>query len=139
MPNTTTAMKNLFSPPHRRDYSNGYEQGFDPSAFCSAHDCSEAFLSGFQSGRLDYERLNGRISDGIPMRIITHATLEEFYLAGMLGLEIGAEGFTPRQVDTVSEWYRRGLERYQPQHMEYLTEVLESSGIDLRPASELEE
>ena len=90
---------------------------------------SQAFRSGFACGRSDYERLNGSISDGIPNKIVTDKVLEEFLLAGMLGISIDAEGYTPYQIRCIEKWYESGVEKYDPNESIYLLALLESNGV----------
>lgn len=124
-------MKNIFSPDYREEYFKGYTSGFNPYLRFNKKQCSEAFNSGFNFGRLDYERMNGHIASGIPKRIVTDKVLEDFLLAGVLGMSIDADGFTPHQIDVVNKWYQSGIEKYDPEPGMYLAEVLEINGIEI--------
>jgi hypothetical protein len=93
---------------------------------------NEAFLNGFERGRTEYQNLNGQISDGIPEQIVTNKILEEFLLAGMLGIKIEAEGYTSLQFDTIQKWFQSGVEKYDPNESIYLLALLEKNGIHTR-------
>ena len=55
--------------------------------------------------------MNGYIVDGIPERIVTIKILEDFLLAGILGLSIETEGYTIFQLNVISKWYQSGVEK----------------------------
>src|SRR6476620_12265832 len=108
-------MENIFNPIYRHDYTLGYSDGQNP--FIQTIDetlHNPAFNSGFRYGRNDYERLNGPLSNGIPNQIVTIKLLEDFLLAGMLGIDIQAEGYTLHQMDHIEKWYESGIEKYDP-------------------------
>jgi hypothetical protein len=46
--------------------------------------------------------------NGIPQRIVTDMILEDFLIAGLLGLPIDDEGYTAHQVAMIEEWYQSG-------------------------------
>jgi hypothetical protein len=123
-------MEDIFDPVYRQGYMEGYSLGLNP--FCQLHynvkNC-KAFDSGFNSGRSDYERLNGKIANGIPNRIVTKKVLDEFQLAGMLGMSIDSEGFTVFQLNIVEEWYKSGVENYDLDESLSLLAILENNGI----------
>ncbi|RZJ31415.1 MAG: hypothetical protein EOO48_02135 [Flavobacterium sp.] len=125
------AMENIFNPGYREDYIKGYETGFDPYSIIEMYDHSEGFISGFNFGRMDYESMNGYIVAGIPDRIVTKKTLEDFLLAGMLGFDIDADGYTTFQLDVIQIWYKSGIEKYNPEQGDYLSSVLENEGIEV--------
>lgn len=123
-------MDNIFDPIYRSDYYSGYTDGQNPflsPIMIERH--SEAFNTGFTFGRLSYERLNGPISKGIPPIILTDKILEEFLLAGMLGMHIDYDGFTDHQLVIISQWYESGVEKYDPNQNIYLLALLERNGI----------
>jgi len=124
-------MKKALHPAYREDYLKGYAAGLNPYSTFKKKDGTEAFHSGFGNGRLEYEAMNGLVTAGIPMLIVTRKTLDDFLLAGMLGLEIDSEGYTTFQLDVIEIWYRNGIEQYSPAQSEYLRSVLEAEGIEL--------
>ena len=124
--------KNIFTPTYRQDYFEGYTLGLNPHKNSVCIDKSEAFYSGFNSGRLDYESRNGSISNGIPIRIVTSKVLEEFLLAGLLGLSIDTDGYTLFQLNVIVKWYQSGTEKYDPNQTNYLKSILEKEGIEIR-------
>jgi hypothetical protein len=123
--------KNIFSPIYRQDYFEGYALGLNPHKSSVSIDKSEAFYTGFDSGRLDYESMNGSIGDGIPKIIVTNKVLEEFLLAGLLGLSIETDGYTFFQLNVVEKWYQSGIEKYDPSQTNYLISILEKNGIEI--------
>ena len=123
-------MDDIFNPVYRKDYISGYSSGLNPFLQISSYSQkSQAFISGFDSGRLEYESLNGSVSDGIPNQIVTDRVLEEFLLAGMLGMNIDADGYTPYQINCIEKWYESGVEKYDPNESIYLLALLDSNGI----------
>ncbi|MFV5684520.1 hypothetical protein ACM55I_03650 [Flavobacterium sp. GB2R13] len=122
-------MKKIFSPAYRQDYLKGYSIGSNPFLEFNSSMNNEAFITGFQSGRSEYERINGCICDGIPQRIVTDKVLEDFLIAGLLGLPIEDEGYTSHQVNMIAEWYQSGVEKYEPNQSICLFEMLEENGI----------
>lgn len=124
--------KNIFTPTYRQDYFEGYTLGLNPHKSSVCIDKSEAFYSGFNSGRLDYESRNGSIINGIPKKIVTNKVLEEFLLAGLLGLSIDTEGYTLFQLNVIVKWYQSGTEKYDPSQTNYLISILEKEGIEIR-------
>jgi hypothetical protein len=123
--------KNIFDPTYRKDYLEGYSNGSNPYIKVNSKEKSDAFNSGFNSGRIEYERLNGRILEGIPPRIVTIKVLEDFLLAGMLGLGIDNEDYNFFQLNVIAKWYESGIEKYNPNQSVYLTEILEENGIEI--------
>ena len=124
-------MKKALHPTHREEYLKGYAAGLNPYISFNKNNSSDAYHSGFDNGRLEYEAMNGLVFAGIPQRIVTRKTLDDFLLAGMLGLDIDSEGYTTFQLDVIEIWYRNGIEQYNPQQTDYLREVLEEEGIEL--------
>ena len=124
--------KNIFSPIYRQDYFEGYALGLNPHKSRMIIDKSDAFYSGFNSGRLDYESMNGSIRNGIPKIIVTNKVLEEFLLAGLLGLNIETDGYTLFQLNVIEKWYQSGIEKYDPNQTNYLISILEKEGIEIR-------
>ena len=124
--------KNIFSTTYRQDYFQGYSNGFNPFLEINSKKSSVAFISGFNSGRMDYEEMNGRIKEGIPQHIVTTKVLEDFLLAGLLGLRIDdTSKYTSYQLNIISKWYQSGVEKYDPSQSIYLSSILEESGIQL--------
>lgn len=125
-------MDDIFNPIYRKDYVEGYSSGSNPFIqLVSCRQNSQAFISGFNSGRLDYENLNGSVSYGIPKLLVTDKVLDEFLLAGMLGINIDAEGYTPFQISVLEKWYNSGIEKYDPNQNIYLLALLEKNGIQI--------
>ena len=125
------AEKNIYSPTYRQDYFEGYSLGLNPYKSSECTDKSEAFYSGFNSGRMDYESMNGSIKNGIPKCIVTNKILEEFLLAGLLGLSIETESYTIFQLNVIVKWYQSGTEKYDPNQTNYLLSILEMNGIEI--------
>ncbi len=124
--------KNIFSTTYRQDYFQGYSNGFNPFLEINSKKSSVAFISGFNSGRMDYEEMNGRIAEGIPQRIVTTKILEDFLLAGLLGLSIeDTNEYTSHQINIISKWYQSGVEKYDPSQSVYLSSILEEGGIQM--------
>jgi hypothetical protein len=121
--------KNIFSPDYRQDYFEGYSFGLNPTPQVICKKNSKAFTDGFESGRMDYEEMNGNIKDGIPKRIVSNKILEEFLLSGLLGLSIDTENYTRHQLNVIAKWYQSGVEKYDPNQSIYLFEILEEKGI----------
>ena len=124
-------MDNIFNPIYRNDYVEGYSKGLNP--YVQLHHCSQnspAFTHGFTSGRSYYESLNGNVADGIPTLLVTDKVLEEFLLAGMLGMNIDSDGYTPYQINVIEKWYKSGIEKYDPNQSIYLLAILERNGIE---------
>jgi hypothetical protein len=122
--------KNIFCSSYRQDYFQGYSNGQNPFLQIDSEKNSIAFISGFNSGRMDYEEMNGQIAKGIPQRIVTIKVLEEFLLAGLLGLRIEDTGnYNTFQLNIIAKWYQSGVEKYDPSHSIYLFDVLEDIGI----------
>lgn len=124
-------MENIFNPVYRQDYLEGYSNGLNPLIKANNKLDNKAFSDGFNSGRFDYESINGCIEYGIPKRIITKKILEEFLLAGLLGLETDTDGYTPYQLNVLVKWYQSGIEKYDPNQSLYLFDILESNGIQI--------
>jgi len=122
-------MENAYNPVYREEFYEGYSNGLNPALTTLQQPKSEAFRSGFHSGRREYERLNGPLINGIPKRIVTKRVLEEFMLAGMLGMTTDAEGYTFYQLEILLKWYQSGIEKYDPNQSTYLMGVLEAMGI----------
>ncbi len=127
----TRDMKDIFDPIYRQEYLDGYATGFNPFETTNGTTNSEAFNFGFHSGRQDYESMNGRIIDGIPLRIVTKKILEDFLLAGMLGLSVDTDNYTINQLNVLAKWYQSGIEKYDPKESTYLFSILEKNGIEI--------
>ena len=126
------ATKNIFNSTYRQDYFQGYSNGFNPFLKINNKKSTVAFISGFNSGRMDYEEMNGRIVDGIPQHIVTIKILEDFLLAGLLGLSIDdTQKYTSFQINIISKWYQSGVEKYDLNQSVYLSSILEESGIQI--------
>lgn len=123
-------MKNIFNPIYREDYLMGYSNGFNPH-IDFIENATEAYCLGFEQGRKDYESMNGKIIHGIPKLIVTNKVLEDFLLAGMLGMDINEDGYTAYQLEVIQRWYQSGIEKYDPSQGNYLIDILEEKGIEL--------
>lgn len=123
-------MKNIFNPIYRQDYLEGYSRGINPYLKVPENK-SEAHVSGFEQGRQDYERMNGKVIYGIPRLIVTNKVLEDFLLAGMLGMDIDSDGYSAFQIDVIQKWYQSGVEKYNAAHSDYLLSILEQNGIEI--------
>ena len=123
-------MNNIFNPVYRQDYLNGYSNGQNPYLVLIDNQ-KEAYKFGFNQGRLDYEKMNGKVIHGIPKLIVTNKVLEDFLLAGMLGISINDDDYTAFQIDVISKWYQSGIEKYNPNQSSYLLGLLEENGIEI--------
>ena len=124
-------LKKITQPAYREEYLKGYSAGLSPYTVFDQND-SEAFHSGFDNGRLEYEAMNGPVTSGVPHRIVTRKTLDDFLLAGMLGLDIDSDDYTTFQLDVIQIWYRNGIEQYNPAQSDYLIDLLEKIGIEIQ-------
>lgn len=123
-------MKNIFNPVYRQEYLKGYSSGLNP--YLTIDDTkNEVYAFGFCQGREEYEKMNGKVVYGIPQLIVTNKVLEDFLLAGMLGMNINADGYNAFQLDIILKWYQSGVEKYNPEQGEYLQEILAENGIEL--------
>ena len=124
--------KNIFSTTYRQDYFQGYSNGFNPFLKINNKKSTLAFISGFNSGRMDYEEMNGLVKEGIPEHVVTIKVLEDFLLAGLLGLRFeDTKKYTSYQLNIISKWYQSGVEKYDPNQSVYLSSILEESGIQM--------
>lgn len=123
--------KNILNSVYRQEYFEGYAVGINPYVQPKNHKESIAFLSGISSGRMDYEEMNGSIKGGIPKKIVNKKVLEDFLLAGLLGMSIDSEGYTSFQLEKIQKWYLSGVEKYDPNQSMYLCEILEENGIQM--------
>lgn len=124
--------KDIFNPSYRLDYFDGYSNGQNPFLQIDSKKNNVAYISGFNSGRMDYEEMNGQIAKGIPQRFVTIKVLEEFLLAGLLGLSLeDVDNYTSYQLNIISKWYQSGVEKYDPSHSTYLFEILKGKGIQM--------
>lgn len=123
-------MNNIFNPVYRQDYLKGYSNGQNPNLKIEENQ-NEAYIYGFNQGRTDYERMNGKVIHGIPKLIVTNKVLEDFLLAGMLGISINDDDYTAFQIDVISKWYQSGIEKYNPNQSSYLLAILEENGIEI--------
>ena len=123
-------MNNIFNSVYRQDYLQGFSNGLNPYLKIVENQ-NEAYVFGFNQGRLDYERMNGKVIHGIPKLIVTNKVLEDFLLAGMLGISINDNDYTAFQIDVISKWYQSGIEKYNPNQSSYLLGILEENGIDI--------
>lgn len=124
--------KDIFSTTYRQDYFQGYSNGFNPLLKINNKKSTLAFISGFNSGRMDYEEMNGLVKEGIPEHVVTIKALEDFLLAGLLGLRFeDTKKYTSYQLTIISKWYQSGVEKYDPNQSVYLSSILEESGIQM--------
>lgn len=123
---------NIFNSSFCQDYFDGYSNGQNPFLLIDSEKSNVAYISGFNSGRMDYEEMNGEVSSGIPQRIVTLKVLEEFFLAGLLGLSIeDDDNYTPYQINVIAKWYQKGIEKYEPSYSTYLFGILNENGIEV--------
>jgi hypothetical protein len=125
-------IKDTFGPRKVKEYQKGYDKGQNPFLEIPG-DSSDAFILGFTTGRQEYEDRNGRLTDAIPLRIVTTKTLEDFQLAGMLGLQVDTENYNEHQLNILSEWYKVGTQQYDPASGQALLALLEMKGIQITP------
>ncbi len=129
-------MENIFNPAYRQKYIQGYTFGLFPVF----HDCedmlkiaphynNEAFILGFHEGRFEYEKLNGKLSEGIPSQILTEKILDEFFLEGKLGVSLDVSGYTPHQVSIIRQYYESGYTYYESNFDISLYRILLQNGI----------
>lgn len=123
-------MQDIFNPVYRKEYFEGFSEGLNPTLSLKEF-YSEAYFEGFQLGREEYESLNGKITNGIPKLIVTTKVLEDFLLAGMLGMNIDEKGYTPYQIEVIQKWYQSGVEKYDVYSNRTLLNVLDQKGIGL--------
>lgn len=123
-------MNNLFNLATRKEYLTGLSNGFNPYLTIEKNH-TEAFISGFKQGRSDYERLNGKVIHGVPKLIVTNKVLEDFLLAGMLGISINHDDYTAFQIEVIAKWYQSGIEKYNPIQSSYLLAILEQNDIEI--------
>ena len=123
--------KSVFDIVYRQEYLEGYSIGSNPYTEFSKKN-SQAFIAGFNSGRSDYESMNGQIIDGIPQQIVTSSVLEDFLLSGLLGLNVETNGYNSCQLRVLEEWYESGTEKYDPNESDYLSEILKMNGISIK-------
>lgn len=122
--------KKIFGLAYRQDYLEGYTIGLNPRLSINFEREKEAFIAGFNSARLDYERMNGLISAGIPTLILTNKHLESFLITGLVGLSIDTVGYTSHQISVIMSWYQSGIEQYDLKQNAILSEILENNGIE---------
>lgn len=123
-------MKNIFKKAKKQEYLEGYTIGLNPYLNCDTAK-NQDFTIGFNDGRAEYEKMNGKIAYGVPQLIVTNKVLEDFLLAGMLGMEINSDDYNSFQIDIILKWYLSGVEKYNPKHSIYLVEILEENGIEI--------
>ena len=124
--------KDIFNPSYRKDYLDGYSNGQNPLFQIDSERSNIAYISGFNSGRMDYEEMNGQIAKGIPQSIVTVKILEEFLLAGLLGLSLeDLDNYTSYQLNIIAKWYQSGVEKFDSNHSIYLFEILKNIGIQV--------
>jgi hypothetical protein len=124
-------MKQTYNSIYVKEYYEGYSMGVNPFSSSNFIQNSEAIFAGFQSGRSEYERMNGFLSGGIPNRILNDKVLEDYLLAGMLGMSIDTHGYTPYQINTIVVWYQSGVEKYEPLQFDPLFGLLEDLEVEL--------
>ncbi|RZJ70682.1 hypothetical protein [Flavobacterium sp.] len=122
-------MDKIFDPVYRKEYMDGYVFGSNPFLGGDMSYSGEAFSNGFYSGRHNYESNNGPISLGIPQKLLNNEVLEDFMLAGMLGMSIDLDGFNDFQIKVIGKWYMSGVEKYDPSEWMDLFAFLESEAI----------
>ena len=130
-------MEHLFDSTYRKKYIQGYTFGLLPVfTDCeemlkfAPHFNNEAFILGFDEGRFEYEKLNGKVAEGVPAQIITEGVLAGYFLEGKLGMPISTEGYTHNQITLIREYYQSGYSYYQPNFDSSLQNMLVESGIE---------
>jgi hypothetical protein len=123
-------MQDIFNPVFRKDYFEGFSEGLNPM-LTLRDSYSGAYFEGFQLGREEYENFNGKIENGIPKLIVTTKVLEDFLLAGILGMNIDESGYSPYQIEVIQKWYQSGVEKYDVYSNEYFLNILHQKGISL--------
>lgn len=124
-------MEDIFNSTYRKYYIQGYTFGLLPVF----HDCedmlkiaphfqNEAFISGFHEGRHEYEKLNGKLDEGIPERIITEKILADYFLEGKLGMPCDLDGYTQHQKEIIKQYYTSGASYYIPGYDSGLNSLL---------------
>jgi len=124
-------LKDTYGTIYRLEYFEGYKCGLDPAITINRKKHNDAFTTGFTLGRLEFESMNGSLTNGVPRRIVTTKVLEDFLLAGMLGLSIDTVDFTSYQLHIILQWYQSGIEQYDAKQSSYLIEILEQNGIEI--------
>lgn len=123
-------INDIHSDLYRLEYFEGYKCGLNPRIKINRKRHNDAFSDGFMLGRLEFESMNGPLAKGLPQRIITTKILEDFQLAGMLGLSIDTADYTSYQLHIISQWYQCGIDLYDPVQSSYLIDLLEENGIE---------
>ncbi|HEX8270635.1 MAG TPA: hypothetical protein VF581_12145 [Flavobacterium sp.] len=129
-------MENLSNPKYHKQYLQGYAFGNNPAfaEFEDINNCtrefkSEAFKSGFASGRSEYERINGPLSHGIPHQILSQKILQEFLMLGRLGMPLEASEYSEHQQKVIQQYYGSGRTFYNCDGDISLYLLLADSGI----------
>ena len=131
-------MENLYNHAAKELYQKGYVFGQNP-IFIDCEDVrnvaprydNDAFLSGFHNGRRAYEKMNGKVTDGIPDLILTAKKLEEFTMLGEAGIPLNDDGYTRHQKSVIFRYYRRGYANHDNDQDISLYLLLSENGIDL--------
>jgi hypothetical protein len=89
------------------------------------------FLDGFNRGRKQYEKLNGKITDGIPNLIMNERTVEVFKTEGLTGGHLDLSRLSPHQAKVARECYRKGIAQHDPGCDVALAGLLSQNGIYL--------
>lgn len=129
-------MENLSDKTFNEAYAKGYQWGLSP-AFKSIEeiedfislDYNDAFISGFDSGRQEYEKYNGPIADGIPHRILTQKILSDYMQIGRIGMPLDMKDFNPEQKARIRKYYSVGLKHFTGDNDITLCTVLAKLGI----------
>jgi hypothetical protein len=122
---------------YKKQYLRGYAFGMNP-AF---HECEDprrivpavhddAFLTGFQKGRDNYERWNGLLCDGIPDLVINDKVLSRYFTDGALGYPFEVSGYTVYQQHVIFQSYQAGMAEYDLRRDVMLSSFLQSIHID---------
>ena len=122
-------MNNIFNPIYRKEFMDGYTSGNNPFSKLETSKKEEGFIVGFNKGRSDYEYLNGRVEHGIPNKVLTIKILEDYLLAGMLGMKIDFDEYSEYQLQIIHKWYMSGVEKFDENHYNNLGYVLSQKGI----------
>ncbi|HEX8561892.1 MAG TPA: hypothetical protein VF676_02825 [Flavobacterium sp.] len=134
-------MEHLFYQEYRKLYDQGYTFGLNP-VFANFEDLNliapnqrnSAFINGFRIGRTEYEKLNGRVADGIPAVVLTERILLGFRIDAQLGIPLQADKFNSRQTEIIRQHYESGAKRYDLSQHLCLYKLLAENEIGVLPS-----
>ena len=131
-------MDEVFNPIDLHYFMDGYSHGLDPAVLrynCiksfRIRDMNEAFRCGFESGRKEYESLNGKLCNGVPYQILNARALNECLLLGSLGMPLEKDAYNCEQQAEMKRWYEWGYSRNDRTPYEEMKEYLSECGISI--------